>query len=461
MNAIPPMFNNQRETVGFLLANPRTLVTSDPGTGKTRSVLEAHTRRQHEGRLLVLAPLTVLESAWEADIDKFAPFLTSAMALAGKRQEAFDSGADVVLMNHDGVKWLDENLSPYKGIGEFLKDFSTLCVDEFTAFKNHSSQRSKALAEVVGGRDFPNRVFMSGTPNANDITDIWHPMLCLDDGERLGDSFIGFRDVMCTAKFNPHAGVAGASWEPKPGAEQDLALLLADINVRHRIEDCLDLPPQSVRWVKAPLSRKSMRLYKELAAEALLMVGDETVSAQHAGAKAMKLLQAAAGLVYSDTGKSATLETKRLDLAVDMVRDAPHPSLVMYQWDMQEKHLSLQLDAYKVTHATISGKVSQPVRAQAVRDMQEGRLKCILMQPAAAAHGLTLTAAKTVIWASPTYRSELYVQANARVRRPGQNANTEVIHMHAPGTVEHHVYNLLGKKVMRITDLLALLSNLT
>ena len=67
-----------------MLDNPRALVTSDPGTGKTRSVLDAHMERMHTGKLLVLAPKTILESAWGDDADKFTPFLNWGVSLAGK-----------------------------------------------------------------------------------------------------------------------------------------------------------------------------------------------------------------------------------------------------------------------------------------------------------------------------------------------------------------------------------------
>ena len=65
-------FEHQSVTTDFISANPRVLVTSDPGTGKTRSVLDAYTQRP-EGRMLVLAPLSILQASWGDDIEKFTP----------------------------------------------------------------------------------------------------------------------------------------------------------------------------------------------------------------------------------------------------------------------------------------------------------------------------------------------------------------------------------------------------
>ena len=52
--SINSAYAHQEETTKFIIDNPCCLVTSDPGTGKTRSVLDAHI--QWGGRTLVLAP---------------------------------------------------------------------------------------------------------------------------------------------------------------------------------------------------------------------------------------------------------------------------------------------------------------------------------------------------------------------------------------------------------------------
>ena len=168
-------FEHQSATTAHILKNPRCLITSDPGTGKTRSVLDAITKRG--SRTLVLAPLSILEASWADDIEKFTPQLTYAVAYAKNREKAFSGDEDIVITNHDAVKWLLKNQTK-------LKRFDTLVIDEFTAYKNQSSQRSKAIKKLVD--HFEYRIAMSGTPNSNTILDIWHPTLLVDDGERLG-----------------------------------------------------------------------------------------------------------------------------------------------------------------------------------------------------------------------------------------------------------------------------------
>ena len=67
--SVPPPYSHQIETTDFIISHPRCLITSDPGTGKTRAVLDAHIALK--AKTLVLAPLSILEAAWADDIDKF------------------------------------------------------------------------------------------------------------------------------------------------------------------------------------------------------------------------------------------------------------------------------------------------------------------------------------------------------------------------------------------------------
>ena len=151
-------------------------------TGKTRSVIDAFVTRG-DSRMLVLAPLSILGASWGDDIGKFAPQLTYEIAYAKNREKAFASDASVIITNHDAVKWIAKN-------PKVLEGFTTICIDEFTAFKNKDSQRSKAVLKI--SKHFDYRVAMSGTPNSNTILDIWHPTLIVDDGERLGHRFYSF-----------------------------------------------------------------------------------------------------------------------------------------------------------------------------------------------------------------------------------------------------------------------------
>ena len=88
---IPPPYEHQSATTNFILSQPRCLITSDPGTGKTRAVLDAHIN--FSGKTLVLAPLSILEAAWAEDIYKFQPDIKFGVAYAKNRKKIFEDGA--------------------------------------------------------------------------------------------------------------------------------------------------------------------------------------------------------------------------------------------------------------------------------------------------------------------------------------------------------------------------------
>ncbi len=73
-------------------------------------MLEAYESTPGAGRMLVLAPLSILQPSWGGDITKFTQLsYTIAHGSEKKRQAAFESPARVVIMNHDGVNWLAKN----------------------------------------------------------------------------------------------------------------------------------------------------------------------------------------------------------------------------------------------------------------------------------------------------------------------------------------------------------------
>jgi SNF2 family DNA or RNA helicase len=66
----------------------------------------------------------------------------------------------------------------------------------------------------------------------------------------------------------------------------------------------------------------------------------------------------------------------------------------------------------------------------------------IVAQPAAMSHGLTLTAANTIIWYAPYPSLDVYEQANARIVRPGQTRTTLICNVEAT-PVERKIYQRL------------------
>ena len=437
-------FEHQVVTTKFIMDNDRCLITSDPGTAKTRSALDAIKNR--ESRTLVLAPLSILEASWADDIAKFTPELTYSIAYAKNREAAFAGNERVVITNHDAVKWISKNI-------HVLNDFDTLIIDEFTAFKNKDSQRSKALLKLAN--QFTYRIAMSGTPNSNGILDLWHPTKIIDDGERLGRAFYSFRQSVCTPKWNGFAN----EWTQKDDAEEVVAAALSDINIRYTLEECIDMPPQTVSTMYVTLPKKIMQQYQQLSNDSVLYTGRATINAINAGAKIKKLLQLCTGAVYDEHGDTQQIHKARYELVMQLVQERKQ-SLVAFNWKHEQRCLVELADKLGIKHATISGETPVNKRKEVVDRLQAGQVQVVFCHPQSAGHGLTMTKAKTVIWASPTYNAEHYQQFNRRIYRAGQTEKTEVIQIAARDTWETEVYQKLSGKVERMDDLLVILNRL-
>lgn len=425
---------------------------SDPGTGKTMVRIKAFEKRRKagSGALLVLAPRSLLGSVWAADFKKYAPDLKVSVANAANREKAFAVEADVYVTNVDAAKWLAAKNKA------FFKRFSEVVIDEATCFKHHTSQRSKAAAKIM--THFARKAFMTGTPTSNTVTDIWHLAMMLDGGKRLGNSFYRFRDTVAT----PHQQGRNAQaikWVDKEGAEEAVFGLLEDIVVRHKFEDCVDIPPNHKYSVGYELSPKQLKAYEELEGTQMLFLAKK-ISAINAAAVTTKLQQVASGAVYHSEGDYEVVDTGRYEMILDLVEQRKH-SLVIFLWKHQRDCLIAEAEKRGVTFAVLDGGSSDRERTEIVQGYQAGVYQVIFGHPKTIAHGYTLTKGTATIWASPTYDLEWFAQGSKRQHRIGQTQKTETIVVVAEGTIDEKVYdNMLGKDA-RMTNLLDLFGSAT
>lgn len=445
-NNIPAPYAHQKTTTDFIVDTKCCLITSDPGTGKTRAVLDAHAILG--GRTLVLAPLSILEAAWGEDISKFQPQIKYGVAYAKNRAKVFeDDTNEMVITNFEAVNFLQKN-------PQYCKQFDTIVIDEFTAFKNREAKRSKNLNKIISY--FTNRIAMSGTPNSNTILDIWHPVFLVDGGERLGSRFYAFRHQACTPKFNGFAN----EWIDKPGIEEAVANKLSDISIRFALSDCMDLPDNIVRTVNTKLTPNVQKQYKTLADESVLYTKSGTVNAVHAAARVKKLLQLVTGAVYDEDGVVQFVHQERYDIVMTLVGQRAH-SLVAFNWKHERDALVELAQKEGYTFEIIDGSIPAERRKDIVSRYQAGQIKVLFCHPQSASHGLTLTKASTVIWCSPTYNAEHYQQFNQRIYRAGQTQKTETILIQARNTWEPEVYKKLNTKLGRMENLLHILKEVS
>ena len=449
------LFNHQEVTANFLTNNKSAYVLNGCGTGKTISVIEAFNRLR-TGRMLVLAPLSILENAWVADIKKYNRAFNSEITVAvaygdkKKRQRAFESGADIVVMNYEGCHWLVDNLG-------LLEGFSIIAMDESTYVKNTTARRSKEAKMV--SRYFDYRWLMTGTPNPNSVLDLWNQAFILDNGERLGKRFYAFRANVCIP-IQVAANANAIQWQDKVGALDFVHDKLSDITIRFTLEECIDMPEQVVQYMTVKMPTWIRKMYDDLIYNSFLEIDQSEITAIHAGARAKKILQLLSGAVYNDHGEAVRVHSERYNLVMDLVEQRDH-TVVAFNYRHERNALIEEANKRKMNFAVIDGSVKSADRTRAVEEFQAGKHRVIFIHPQAAGHGITLTRGNTLVWCSPVYSAELSKQTEHRIYRAGQKRRTQIIRIAYEDSKEISVYEVMGEKSVRMLDLLGLFKKTT
>ena len=338
-------FDHQKTTASFLTLHRRAFCLNEQGTGKTGSVIWAADYLMKLGkikRVLVICPLSIMDSAWRADLFKFAMHRTVDIAYGDrhKRARIINSDAEFIIINYDGVEIVQEAIAN--------GGFDLIVIDEANAYKNAQTTRWKTLSKILKPDTW--LWMLTGTPAAQSPVDAYG-LAKLVNPSGVPKFFTSFKDM----EF--------------------------DIKNRYKV---------------------------------LREVIDETQQ---------KIL-----------------------------------IFVPFKHTIEILSQKLQDDGF--TTDIINGDVSAQNRADIFKRFQETpNPRVLIIQPQAAAHGVTLTAADTVIWWGPTPSLETYAQANARAHRAGQRHPVTVVRLEG-SNAEKHLYKMLDARIDDHVKLVELYKNL-
>lgn len=427
-------FDHQKTTAAFLTMHTRAFCLNEQGTGKTGSVIWAADylmRQRRIKRVLVICPLSIMDSAWRNDLFKFAMHRSVDIAYgsADKRRAIINGGSEFVIINYDGVEIVEDAIA--KG------GFDLIVVDEANAYKNVQTKRWKVLNRLV--RPDTWLWMLTGTPAAQSPLDAYG-LAKLVNPNGIPKFFSSFRDQVMIKLTN-------FRWMPKESATQTVFNALQPA-IRFTKDECLDLPEMTYVRRNVEMTKQQQKYYDLLKKRMVVQASGEEITAVNAAVNMNKLMQIACGAVYSDTGETLEFDiSKRYSVLTEVIDESSQKVLIFVPFKHVIKILSDRLTADGYTNEVISGDVSASQRSDIFKRFQETpEPRVLVIQPQAAAHGVTLTAANTVVWWAPTPSLEIYAQANARVHRSGQRHPSTVVQLAGSG-VEKHVYALLDKKI--------------
>jgi len=412
----PPPFDSQKETAPLLTMNKRAYVLSTMGCGKTRAALFAADHLINQGlikRALIVAPLSTLTPTWMNEI--FTAFhWRSAAVIHGDRKRRLKLLAeehDFYIINHDGVNTILDDLAK-------RDDIELVILDELAVYRQQGTHRWKGARKLLEGRRYVWG--LTGAPTPNAPTDAYAQVRLLRPD--MVSSFKRFRaDTMY--QLTPFKWVARHTANDYVHAKMQPA-------VRYKLEDCVDIPETTYSDREVEMSKVQELFYEKLRKSMQASWMEHNIDAVNEGVLLGKLMQIACGYVYTDTRKVLDLgPKKKLTELTSIVLQSDRKVIVFVPFLHALHSVAGHLSKDRVV-SLVHGGVSKTQRDEIFYKFQHADdPQVIVAHPGCMSHGLTMTAANTIVWYCPTDSLDTYIQANARIARPGQKHKTHIIHL--------------------------------
>lgn len=439
---------HQIETSAFLTMNRRAFCFNDPGTGKTLSALWAADYLMNRGdvrRVLILCPLSIMHSAWMGDIGNSVIHRSAVVAhhpQSSRRIEMIQQKYEIVITNYDGLNLIANEIN---NDGRF----DLVIVDEANAYKNPSTRRWKALASIIKPETY--LWMMTGTPASQSPVDAYG-LARLVNPSGVPKFQTAWRDKVMNK-------ITMFKWVPKPDAREKVFMALQPA-IRYTKAQCLDLPPVITVTREVPMTPQQNKYYRLLKEQMLAQAAGETISAVNAGVVVSKLLQISCGAAYTDDREVVEFDAApRLNVLGEILEETSRKVIIFALFRSSIETIVTHLTKQGYGVGQIHGDVTATKRGQIINDFQTtDNIRVLVLQPQATAHGITLTAADTVVFFGPLMSVEQYVQCIARADRKGQDSDkVTVVHIES-SPIERKLFKAMNTKVndsILLTDMFA------
>lgn len=473
----PGLYAFQNAGVEFLTAAHSTLLGDEMGTGKTIQLLATlqleHLSGPHHngGSLpaLVICPNSTKWN-WHDETKKWFPEAKPYVVFGGvvQRRKIFKQAKDdpnaLMIINIESVR----NHSRLAGYGSIhltdaekepkeLNDiaFRTVVFDEAHRMKDPKSKQTRAAWAVGHGPTVQHRFALTGTPIANDPSDLWAILHFLAPDEHPTRS--KFIDRYCLQAWNAYGGLSVIGVQPETRAEFQQVIGPRFRRVT-KDEVLKQLPRKQRQLIKVEMSPKQAKAYREMETQLATRVdGGVIVAASNLTAQ-IRLLQFAGSTCSVDEEGLVTPvdPSPKVDALLDILDAAKGKPIVVCA--VQRKLIELaakRLDKEKISYGLITGKVDEWTRKQNLKKFQEGELPVLLFTIQAGGTGLNMTAADTIVFIQRSWSMVDNRQAEDRVHRIGSEVHESinVIDIVTEGTVEENVLTRYLEKVHRLDQI--------
>jgi len=430
-------YPHQIATTEFLVANKRAYCLSGMGVMKTAAALWAADFLIRNGdikKCLIVSPLSTLDQVWAKEIFQVLPHRRCHIlhGARDKRMELLnDRSVDFYIINHDGMKIIEDALQK-------RPDINHIIIDEIAIFRRASTAKNKAVFRIINRQGIDRGAWgLTGTPTPTSPTDCFGQVkLITPENYRYGFKTLQSELMMQVSQYR---------WVPKLHSASRVNELMQP-SIRYALEDCVALPPTIWHDRACEMSVEQKKHYETMKKTSLAEISGKQVTAVNAAVLFGKLLQVSCGCVYSSDGEILEMDFgPRLDVLKEIIDGCNEKVIIFVPFTAALRSIEDKLKrSWSV--AVVDGSVSAKQRNTIFKDFQaEKDPHIILAHPGTMAHGLTLTAASTIIWYAPVTSNETFMQANARIVRPSQTKTTNIV-MISGSPVEEKIYRTIKER---------------
>lgn len=450
-----PLFNHQNDAVNFAInRGGNAAILHECGLGKTRTAIEIFKRLRLQNprlKMMVIAPLSLLNAAWACDISKFSGFTFQDL----HDNFSISERPDAYLVNFETL------ISDKKTalLAKFLQNYDVFCVvDESSRLKNPKAKTTKTLLKLCD--KFKYRVIMSGTPAPNGEFEYWAQMEFIRPGI-LHPSFYAFRNTFfhlerngvkmiqqgqfMTRQMSREIFSKGWKYAITPASRESLMKRIAPLCHWAKKDECLDLPEQVDEIREVELSAKQRGIYNEMKRQLITEIQGQEIVAQAALTKLMKLREIVSGFAMDALGQAQDIgESPKLAELLHFVEEAGNQQIIVwanFHWEIRKIREALSPIGRVVTLFSETED-----RNESIKDFQEGRARFLVAHPRSAAHGLTFVNCSTQVFFSLDWSYDAHEQARARTHRAGQKNACLYVYLVAKDTIDEQIMEALRKK---------------
>lgn len=314
-------------------------------------------------------------------------------------------------------------------------DIDGFIIDEGSGFRASAATRYKVLRRTSERKKY--MWWLTATPTPMAPTDAWPQVRIVRPDYH--EAFTTFRDRTMTK-------ITDFKWHPKRDGAQ-IASQILQPSICYGRDECLDLPPMLTQTRDIELTKTQLQAIKQFKSQLKMALSTGgSISAINEAALRQKIIQIACGAVYGKEHEAFAIDSKpRIDVLRECIEQTKDKLLIFAPLTSVINLLYHELSK-DYTVERITGDVSATKRGEIFRSFQtDADPRIILADPRTMAHGVTLTAAATVLWYGPTDMAEIYQQANGRIDRPGQTKNTLVVRFVATA-IEREIYRRIDNR---------------